>query len=114
MSARETEARAKALWASADQKVCSAETRAELAEQSKREIIAEVDAKLQAASQALKQAEQEITAAEDKATATQVRAQLAEAKAYNALEALALVEEVIRKQILCMAHSNTERFHAVA
>jgi len=85
-----------------------------LAEQSRREIITEADAKLQAASRALKQAELQITAAEDKATAAEVRAQLAEAKARDALEALALVEGAIRKQLLCTAASNTERFDAVA
>jgi len=62
----------------------------------------------------LKQAELQITAAEDKATAAEVRAQLAEAKARDALEALALVEGAIRKQLLCTAASNTERFDAVA
>ena len=99
--ARETEARAKTLCASAAQRLRSAEARAELADQSRRDIIADADAKLQAASRALKQAELQITAAEDKATAAEVRAQLAEAKARDALEALALVEGAIRKQLLC-------------
>ena len=104
--ARETEARAQALCASAAQRLRSAEARVELAEQSRREIITDADAKLQAASRALKQAELQITAAEDKATAAEVRAQLAEAKARDALEALALVEGAIRKQLLCTPASH--------
>lgn len=111
--ARETEARAEALCASAAQKLRSAEARAEVAERSRREIITEADAKLQAACRALKQAELQVTAAEDKATAAEVRAQLAEAKARDAFEALALVEGAIRKQLLC-APSNAEKFDAVA
>jgi ParB-like chromosome segregation protein Spo0J len=46
------------------------------------------------------QAEVQISVAEDKATAAELRAQLAEAKAREALEALALVEGAIQRQLL--------------
>ncbi|WP_198030236.1 hypothetical protein [Bradyrhizobium sp. Tv2a-2] len=85
------------------QKLHSAEARIEAAEQSRREIFIEADSKLQAASSALDRAEREITAAQDKVTAAEVRAELAEIKAREALEALALAEQVIRKQLLSRA-----------
>jgi hypothetical protein len=97
--AREAETRAE----SSLQKLHSAEARIEVAEQSRREIIVEADSRLQAASRALGRAEREIIAAHDKATAAEVRAELAEIKAREALGALALVEQVIRKQLLSRA-----------
>jgi len=111
--AQQAEAQARALCESATERLRSAEVRIETAERARREIIAEADCKLQAASKALKQAELQIVAAEDKATAAEVRAQLAEAKAREALEALALVEHTIRKQILCTSHSNAKNFDEV-
>ena len=98
--AYETEARSKAMCEAAAEKLRLAEARANSAEQSRREIITEVEAKLQAASRALMQAEVQISVAEDKATAAELRAQLAEAKAREALEALALVEGAIQRQLL--------------
>jgi hypothetical protein len=97
--AREAETRAESVL----QKLHSAEARIEVAEQSRREIIVEADSKLQAASRALDRAEREIIAAQEKATAAEVRAELAEIKAREALEALALVEQVIRKELLSRA-----------
>jgi hypothetical protein len=82
--AYETEARSKAMCETAAEKLRLAEARANSAEQSSREIITEVEAKLQAASRALMQAGVQISAAEDKAPA-EVRAQLAEAKARDAV-----------------------------
>ena len=60
----------------------------------------EAGSKLEAASRALDRAEREIIAAQDKATAAEVRAELAEIKAREALDALALAEQLIRKQLL--------------
>jgi hypothetical protein len=85
------------------QRLHSSEARIEAAEQSRREILVESDSKLKAASRALDRAEREIIAAQDKASAAEVRAELAEIKAREALEALALVEQVIRKQLLSRA-----------
>jgi hypothetical protein len=112
--AYETEARSKAMCETAAEKLRLAEARANSAEQSRREIITEVEAKLQAASRALMQAGVQISAAEDKATAADVRAQLAEAKAREAVAALALVEGAIRKQLLRTNSSSPENFGAIA
>jgi hypothetical protein len=49
---------------------------------------------------ALAQAKSRIEAQEDKLTAVELRAQVAEAEAREAKEALALVEEAIRKRLL--------------
>ncbi len=54
-----------------------------------------------------------ITAAEDRATAAELRAQLAEVKARDAFEALALVEEAIRKRF-CAGSSTEKALNAVA
>ncbi len=84
--ARGAETRAESLL----HKLHSAEARIEAVEQSRREVFVEADSKLQAASIALDRAEREILAAQDKATAAELRAELAELKAREALEALAL------------------------
>jgi hypothetical protein len=112
--AREVEARAQSLCASASERLRYAETRIEAAERSRREIMTEADCKLQDASKALRQAELQITAAEDKATAAEVRAQLAEARAQEASEALALVEEAIRRRLLCASLPGSGKLSAVA
>jgi hypothetical protein len=112
--AREIEARAQSLCAGASERLRYAETRIEAAERSRCEIMTEADCKLQDASRALRQAELQITAAEDKATAAELRAQLAEAKAREASEALALVEEAIRRQLLCANPTNLGKLSAVA
>jgi L-lactate utilization protein LutB len=108
--AYDTEARSKAICETAAEKIRLAEARANSAEQSRREMITEVEAKLQAASRALMQAGVQISAAEDKATAAEVRVQLAEAKAREAVEALALVEGAIRKQLLRKDSSSSENW----
>ncbi len=97
--ARGAETRAESLL----HKLHSAEVRIEAVEQSRREVFVEADSKLQAASMALDRAEREVIAAQDKATAAEVRAELAEMKAREALEALAFAEQAIRKQILSRA-----------
>jgi hypothetical protein len=99
--ARETEARAQSLCKSAVERLKLAGKRIETAERERREIINEADCKLQDASRALKQAQSRIVAAEDQLTAVEFRAQAAEAEAHEAKQALALVEEAIRRRILC-------------
>jgi predicted nucleic acid-binding Zn-ribbon protein len=86
---------------SAAEKLRQAEKRIEIAERLQREIITEADCKLQDASRALKQAQSRIADAEDRLTAMEFRAQAAEAEAREAKQALALVEEAIRRRLLC-------------
>ena len=99
--ARETEARAQSLCASALERLRLAEMRAEAAERAQRELIITAEHKLQDVCRALEQAKSRIEAQEDKLTAVELRAQVAEAEAREAKEALALVEEAIRKRLLC-------------
>jgi chromosome segregation ATPase len=75
--------------------------RTEAAERARRELVTEAECKLQDASRALKQAQSRIEAAEDKLTALEFRAQAAEAEARELKQALALVEEAIRRRLLC-------------
>ena len=96
------------------QKLHAAEARLDASEQSRREIMAEADSKLQAASRALDRAKREITAAQDEATAAEVRAELAEMKSREALEALALLEQAIRKQLLSRTAITGNAAHAEA
>jgi SMC interacting uncharacterized protein involved in chromosome segregation len=99
--ARETESRAQSLCKSAVERLKQAEIRTEAAERQRLQIITEVDCKLQDASKALKQAQSRMIAAEDRLTAMEFRAQKAEAEAREAKEALALVEEAIRRRLIC-------------
>jgi hypothetical protein len=98
--AREVEARAKAMCRSAAEQLKHAEKRVDAAERAQREIITEADCKILDASRALKQAQSRLEEAEDRLTAMEYRAQLAEAEARDAREALALVEEAIRRRLL--------------
>jgi hypothetical protein len=99
--ARETEARARSLCTSALERLRLAEMRAEAAEQAHREFIVIAEYKLRHACRALEQAQSCIEAQKDKLTAVEVRAEIAEAEARQAKEALALVEKAIRKRLLC-------------
>jgi chromosome segregation ATPase len=112
--ARETEARAQSLCKSAAERLKHAEKRIEAAERARRELVIEADCKLQDASRALKQAQSRIEAAEDRLTAVEFRAQVAEAEAREANQALALVEEAIRRRLLCASPEAESRFNAVA
>jgi len=112
--ARETEARAQSLCKSAAERLKRAEQQVETAERARREIIHEADCKLQDASRALKQAQSRIEAAEDQLTAVECRAQAAEAEAREARQALALVEEAIRRRLLCASPETESRLNAVA
>jgi hypothetical protein len=98
--ARETEARAQSFCASALERLRLAEMRAEAAERAQRELVITAEHKLRDACRALEQAKSRIEAQEDKLTAVELRAQVAEAEAREAKEALALVEEAIRKRLL--------------
>jgi len=112
--ARETEARAQSLCTNALERLRLAEMRAEAAERAQRELIVTAERKLQDACRALEQAQSCIEAQKDKLTAVELRAEVAEAEARQAEEALALVEEAIRKRLLCANPHADGRLTAVA
>lgn len=112
--ARDTEARAQSLCKSAAERLTIAEQRIENAERERRELITATDCKLQDASRALKQAQSRIVAVEDQLTAVEFRAQAAEADAREARQALALVEEAIRRRLLCASPEAIGSPNAVA
>ena len=112
--ARETEAHAQSLCSSALERLQLAEMRAEAAERAQRELIITAEHKLQYACKALEQARSCIEAQKDKLTAVELRAEVAEAEARQAKEALALVEEAIRKRLLCANPDVDSRLTAVA
>ena len=112
--ARETEARAQSLCSSALERLRLAEMRVEAAERAQRELIITAERKLQHACRALEQARSCIEAQKDKLTALELRAEVAEADARQAKEALALVEEAIRKRLLCANPDAGVRLTAVA
>jgi hypothetical protein len=84
-----------------EEKLRLAEMRAEAAERTQSELVIEADRKLQDASKALAQAQSRIEAQEDRLVAAEFRAQVAEVEARDAKQALALVEEAIRRRLLC-------------
>ena len=112
--ARETEARAQSLCKNAAERLKLADKRMEAAERARREIISEAECRLQDASRALKQAQSRVLAAEDQLTAMEFRAQAAEAEAREAKQALALVEEAIRRRLLCANPEASSRLNTVA
>ena len=112
--ARETEARAQSLCKSAVERLKLTEQRIEAAERARRKIINEADCKLQDASRALEQAQSRIEATENQLTAVEFRAQTAEAEAHEAKQALALVEEAIRRRLLCASPEAVSQSNAVA
>jgi len=112
--ARETEARAQSLCTNALERLRLAEMRAEAAERAQREFIINAERKLQDAYRALEQAHSRLEAQKDKLTAIELRAEVAEAEARQAKEALALVEEAIRKRLLCANPDADTRLTAVA
>jgi len=91
-----------------------AEMRAEATERAQQELIVTAERKLQDACRALEQAKSCIEAQKDKLTAVEFRAEVAEAEAREAKEALALVEEAIRKRLLCANPDADGRLTAVA
>jgi hypothetical protein len=112
--ARETEARAQSLCADALERLRLAEMRAEAAERAHRELTVTAQHKLQGACRALEQAQSCIETQNDKLRAVEFRAEVAEAEARKAKEALALVEEEIRKRLLCAKPDAGGRLAAVA
>src|ERR1700730_3681760 len=112
--AREIEARAQSLCKGAAERLKLAEKRIEAAERARREIITEADCKLQDASRALKQAQSRIEATEDQLTAVEFRAQAAEAEAREAKQKLALIEEAIRRRLLCVSPEAAGGLNALA
>ena len=112
--ARETEARAQSLCTSALERLRLAEMRAEATERAQQELIVTAERKLQDACRALEQAKSCIEAQKDKLTAVELRAEVAEAEARQAKDALALVEEAIRKRLLCANPDADDRLTAVA
>ncbi len=112
--ARETEASAQMLCKNAAEKLRLAEMRAETAERAQRELIISAEHKLQDAAGALEQAQSRIEAQQNQLTAIEFRAQAAEAEAREAKQALALVEEAIRRRLLCPHPEATTRQMAAA
>ena len=98
--AREAEARAEAICKSLSEKLQSAERQRDASERARREVVNELNGKLQAVSRALQQAQSRIAHAEDYATAAEYRAQAAEIALHKANQELAAVEEAIRKRLL--------------
>jgi hypothetical protein len=112
--ARETEARAQSVCADVLERLRLAEMRAEAIERAHRELTVTAEHRLQGACKALEQAQSYIEAQKDKLTAVELRAEVAEAEARKAQEALALVEEAIRKRLLCASPDADGRLAAVA
>ncbi len=98
--ARETEARAQAVCEDLAEKLQLAEKQRDAAERARREVVNELNGKLQDVSRALQQAQSRIVGAEERTVAAEFRAQAAEAKLYRANQELAAVEEAIRKRLL--------------
>jgi hypothetical protein len=98
--ARETEARAQSLCESFAKKLQLAEQQRDASERTRREVVNELNGKLQDVSRALQLAQSRIADAEDRAVAAEFRAQSAEAQLYKANRELAAVEEAIRKRLL--------------
>lgn len=112
--AQQTEARARALCKSAMDRLKFAEMRTEAAERARRELVIEAECKLQDASRALTQAQSRFEATEDRLTAAEFRAQAAEAEARETKQALALIEEAIRRRLLCANPEVDSRLNKVA
>src|SRR3984957_2246192 len=98
--ARETEARAQSMCKSLADKLQLAETQRDSSERARREIVNELNNKIQDVTRALQQAETRITDAEERAIAAEFRAQAAENQLYKANRELAAVEDAIRKRLL--------------
>ncbi len=98
--ARETEARAQAVCEDLAEKLQLAEKQRDAAERARRDVVNELNGKLEDVSRALQQAQSRIVGAEERTVAAEYRAQAAEAKLYRANQELAAVEEAIRKRLL--------------
>jgi hypothetical protein len=98
--AREIEERAQSLCKSFAEKLQLAEKQRDASERARREVVNELNGKLQQVSRALQQAQSRIVEAEDRAIAAEFRAQSAEVQLYKANQELAAVEQAIRKRLL--------------
>jgi hypothetical protein len=98
--ARETEARAQAVCDDLAEKLRLAEKQRDAAERARREVVEELNGKVQDVSRALQQAQSRIVGAEERTVAAEYRAQAAEAQLYRANQELAAVGEAIRKRLL--------------
>ena len=96
----EIEARARAVCDGLAEKLRIAEKQRDAAEQARREVVNELNGKLQDVSRALQQAQSRIVGAEERTVAAEYRAQATEVKLYRANQELAAVEEAIRKRLL--------------
>jgi hypothetical protein len=67
----------------------------------RQEIATEAASQLQHASRAIKRVQASLEDAQDRLTAMEFRTQLAEAEAREAKQVLALVEDAIRRRLLC-------------
>jgi DNA repair exonuclease SbcCD ATPase subunit len=98
--ARETEARAQSMCKSLAEKLQHAEMQRDSSERARRDIVNEMNSKIQDVTRALQQAEVRITEAEERTVAAEFRAQAAENQLYKANRELAAVEDAIRKRLL--------------
>jgi hypothetical protein len=98
--AREAEARAQSLCENLAGKLQLAERQRDVAERARRDVVNELNGKLQDVSRALQQAQARIVHAEERMIAAEFRAQAVETKLYKANQELAAIEEAIRKRLL--------------
>ena len=98
--ARKTEARAHSMCESLAEKLALAEQQRDAAERARRDVVNELNGKLQDVSRALQQAQSRIVGAEERSLAAEFRAQAAEVMLHKANQELAHVEEAIRKRLL--------------
>ena len=98
--ARETEARAQSMCKSLTEKLQHAEMQRDSSERARREIVNELNCKIQDVTRALQQAQARIAEAEEHAIAAEFRAQAAENQLFKANRELAAVEDAIRKRLL--------------
>jgi hypothetical protein len=98
--ARETEARSQALCKSLTEKLRLAERQRDASERASRQIVSQLNRKLEDVSKALQQAQKRIAVAEEHALAAEFRAQAAEVHVHKANRDLLAVEEAIRKRLL--------------
>jgi hypothetical protein len=96
----EIEARARAVCDDLAEKLRIAEKQRDAAERARREVVNELNGKLQDVSRALQQAQSRIVGAEERTVAAEYRAQAAEVQLHRANQELAAVEEAIRKRLL--------------
>ncbi len=98
--AREAEARAGAMCKSLTEKLALAEKQRDASERGRREIVQELNGKLQEVSRALQQAQSRIANADDRVAAAEYRAQAAELQLYKANQELAAIEKAIRRRMV--------------